>query len=301
MTDPTPETPFTVRDKIVAALATLMGEDARNLTLLYDGLAEANRLIYNTDAQVYYIGQTIPDIQQRLDRIQEAVGATPYSSLTLTTTRGLLKAILDRLTTIALGTAPSAGGDGVSSGDVLLEGRRFALFDTVPSGLTVSNSGKNLTASSWDGWSYYIQTTDPAPQIGSTPTDPNGWTDGGLSGTVDFSVESKYTITVYLRHTGGFWEEVRSYPPALSVPGFQQNNPWWDQWSGTGCRVQLRAGGGAIGSRLLLDGVEVIEPAVEFRDFEHTTSSLGIYRLEIWGTGAAELTVLIRDHLEGPA
>src|SRR5690606_35692685 len=214
-TDPTPEAPVTSGDRmqwwraaLALQIASMQGTPAKSLSDVWaaaDNIASEldsgeGITAYNLLDGIYTI---LADHTERLDRLQEAVGANPYQSLTITTVRGLLYTMLNRLSIITTGPLPVGGGDASSDGDILVEGRRYATFGPI-TGITISSDGRNLTASNWSGWTYYIQTTDPAPQIAGTPTSPNGWTDEGLTGTVNFSVEAQYPIAVYLKRPPAF-------------------------------------------------------------------------------------------------
>lgn len=223
MTDPTPTTPVTIRDEMLISLGKLQGANTRDLTQIYNAVA-------GLAGDIETIKTTLADHTERLDRLQEGVGATPYQLLTLTTVRGLLFAMLGRLTTLAFGTAPVAGGDHVSDGDLFEGGRRYAIFPNDIPGVTISSDRKDLTNSNWSGWSYYIQTTDPEPWINGIPTQPNGWLGLGVFATVNFSVETQYPITVYLKRPPAFegfyiWSHDDGELEAWSASGLTRYGP----------------------------------------------------------------------------
>ena len=184
---------------VLEGLAALKGSGADNLTTMGAKLDEVVSQLDN-------VRQAIVAQEGRLDSIQAALGGEPYNDLELATTRGLLQALLNCCRAARLGEFPATQPtDGRSVGAVISGGRKYALWPNPPEGVTVAANGFDITAN-WSGWQAYIQTTDPAPQIGGVADAPNMWLELVGTGTINFSVELNYPITVHLR------------PPTIGVP-----------------------------------------------------------------------------------
>ena len=177
---------------VLEGLAALKGSGADNLTTMGAKLDEVVSQLDN-------VRQAIVAQEGRLDSIQAALGGEPYNDLELATTRGLLQALLNCCRAARLGEFPATQPtDGRSVGAVISGGRKYALWPNPPEGVTVAANGFDITAN-WSGWQAYIQTTDPAPQIGGVADAPNMWLELVGTGTINFSVELNYPITVHLR------------------------------------------------------------------------------------------------------
>lgn len=142
-------------------------------------------------------------------------------------------------------------GDEVSSGgSLMIEGRRFAVFTQLPTGVTAVDGGTTLLASDWSTYEMLIQTTDPAPRIAGDTVAPGTWIP--LSGTANksASVGAQYPITAYLRSTlviptepYVMWEGTNVLPVLSPNPNYPNDKyycavtvpPWAD-------RVQIRVG-----------------------------------------------------------
>jgi hypothetical protein len=163
------------------------------------------------DANIPLINGNILDIvgalatlDDRIDKIQAALGAAPYNSTEIASARSFLWAILQALQSNQIGTPPTTStSDIVSNGSIVVGARKYAYFLAPITNVTVANNGYDLTRSpsgqSWLGWNAYIQTTDPAPQVAGAADLANKWIALSGIGTINFSVASSYSISVYLR------------------------------------------------------------------------------------------------------
>jgi hypothetical protein len=184
--------------ELAAVVEALRGVPDTDLATLADGL-----YTQTLPRSPYLLGisSRLADMEARLDTLQAALGAEPYQSLELGSARGYLAAILAALQTQNEGIPPiSTVGDTPSNGDVVISGRKYAIFLPPITGATVAANGYDLTPTgSWLGWNAYIQTTDPTPRINSATDIPNQWLALAGSGSINFNVAQQYPIRVFLR------------------------------------------------------------------------------------------------------
>lgn len=256
-TDPTPETPVTIGDRLgwfrgdvaarldalrgtpasdlatlVAAVTALRGAPASDLAAVQAAIAAlrgVNNATLSTllteqqfDTTMALLMGYILDIRQYLDEIKAAVGAVPYEDLELGSARGFLNSILRALVQQNEGIPPlTVAGDFADNGSSALDGRKYALWLPPIQNVTIATNGYDITAApSWSGWYAYIQTTDPAPRIGSAVEVANTWLQLVGTGAINFSVEAQYSIKVYLRRpaeTGYVWYFDQSEIEAVST------------------------------------------------------------------------------------
>lgn len=234
-TDPTPGTPVTVGDRLawfrgdaqtqsaaqlaalaqlagvpaasiadlVAQLVALRGSPAEDLHTLVEGLYT------QTNPRYPYLVSVIArleSVEDRLDRLQAAVGAVPYGDLELVSVRGLLYAILRALT--SGGVAPGAGNQSPSTGYLVVGDRRFVTWGSI-TGIEAGETGVWIrpVEGAWSGYTIYIQTNDPAPRVHvgdeddvGSPISGNTWI--AVPAGTDWravSVATNYAATAYLR------------------------------------------------------------------------------------------------------
>lgn len=138
------------------------------------------------------------DLEERLDHIQAALGATPYNSLEIASVRGILWSLYQCCQQQGTGLPPDGVTDFCSSSSLSIDGLRYAVFTGPIEGVTLNESGTTLDGS-FDGWSYYIQTTDPEPKVSGDPSAPQTWNTVTGSPTLYFTVAPQYSIKVCLR------------------------------------------------------------------------------------------------------
>jgi hypothetical protein len=193
MTDPTPETPFTVRDRIIWL--------SDGIQIAIDDLLTITQ---GTTNAVVVTNERLTDIQERLDRIQSVLGAEPYSSTETANVRALLINILSALG--SYGLAPDGGQGSSSVGTVTVNGYRYVRWGVID-GLTTSTDGRELTPNdSWSDWEVYIK-SDAAESTMHDATDSeltitiatNSWTALGGNHTLLWSVPSNYDVKGYIR------------------------------------------------------------------------------------------------------
>lgn len=101
------------------------------------------------------------------------------------------------------GQLVGGAGDVHSDGSIGLNGKRYARFTPPITGITVSESGIDVTAQgSWSGWRAYVQTTAPLIYVNETADYPAMWIDLTGTGSYNFAVDPQYTIYVTLRSSG---------------------------------------------------------------------------------------------------
>lgn len=209
MTDPTPGTPETVRDRIVMAVEALLGTpnaSIADVTAALTALRGPNNATLSTlltegqfDAQGQLQNGILLDIKEMLTDIKSAIGI-PTGDAT-TTAIGYLAQIA-RQTLIAIGGMPPVLGvdDRGSAGSLLVDGKRWARWPTTPSGVTAVGSDQiDLTASDWSAWEVYVQTTAPAVYLNTATDSPNSWLPLVGTGQYRFGVDAQYSIIAYLR------------------------------------------------------------------------------------------------------
>lgn len=241
MSDPTPTTPVTVQDRIRMAVALLMGNPAEDLATLAAALYTQTNPRY---PWLLSINSRLEELKGQVDKLQAAVGAEPYSSLEIATVRGYLHSILQVQSQLLYGAAPSGSNVAVSDDFEIVDGRKYARFDGPIQGVTIAGNGYDVTSGQWSDWQAYIQTTDPAPQIGTAHDVPNVWLQLVGSGTINFSVAGQYQIRVYLKYAGlqtgtyEFTTEPYTEGPynrygivAAGVPGFTLYNNDGSGWA----------------------------------------------------------------------
>lgn len=261
--DPTPGTPVTIGDRLgwwrgdVAArlttleaqVAALAGTPAGSLAALAAQLASvrndlvdlrglSNRNLGELLSEAYYaqaqiqLNSKLLDIREDLDVIKSAMGATPYNDLELGSVRGYLAAILQSLGVLTGGNPPllQDNTDRQNAGIDLYNGRKYAIWPNPFDDYVITNDGRDISRGSglsWLGWSVYIQTTDPVPQINSTADAPNMWLPQSGAGAINISVEASYPLKAFLRR-----------PPLLArridsvLIGTNSNGTWHGiQWT----------------------------------------------------------------------
>jgi hypothetical protein len=170
--------------QLVQAVAALRGVNNATLSTLL--------------SQTEFVTQT-QLLNVLLTQIRDAIGI-PTGDAT-TTVLGRLAAIERLLMTTAAGLPPILQQDDYTSGaPIVFEGRKYATWPSPPAGTSSAAPFYQLSpASSWDGWQFYIQTNDPAPQWNTTVVAPNFWYDMAGNAAASWSVELQYLITVTLR------------------------------------------------------------------------------------------------------
>lgn len=208
MTDPTPETPFTVRDRIVAALSVLMG--GADLETIRSQMYNA---LMRTTTQIHFpwlssIDGRIAALDERIDRIQSVLGAEPYSSTETGNIRAILLSIMYGQNQLGISPDGNLNDYSQSFGSYSADGRRYITWNAI-AGLTKSSDNIQLTPNaSWDGYKIYIQTSAPSAILhditnSGASIDPfpvNSWVSLGTStDTLSWSVDASYQVTAYLQ------------------------------------------------------------------------------------------------------
>jgi hypothetical protein len=223
--DPTPETPVTIPDRlgwwrgeskalwlrllegvteglpyITTALSALRGPNASTLD---DLVKQASFAAYMSDVddQLTALDTKLQGVQTRLDNLLSDTGDGVNGYLASKTVRGLLWQLLQYAQQGFSGIPPTQqDGDLQSEGSTIIEGRKYATFTPPIAGVDISGGGTVLTpTTAWEGWTYYIQTTDPAPHLSGDEVAPNAWLPLSGSAGVTFSVAVQYQIAVFLR------------------------------------------------------------------------------------------------------
>jgi hypothetical protein len=241
--DPTPDTPVTIGDRlgwwrgdldtkldtivtkldgILTALTTANGNiDAAPIVTAIQALAgpAPGKTITDLYALFSYGSGIRPynlldnqylkliDIVDLLTKSNAALGAVPYNSLELASVRGLLSSLL--FATQQIGILPDGNVSSYPQSDTTLTlgGRRYVVWPALV-GITESTDMTELTpATSWSGYSIYIQTSAPSAKLHDITTPAasidaiavNSWVDLGGSDTLAFSVDASYVVKGYLR------------------------------------------------------------------------------------------------------
>lgn len=248
-TDPTPETPVTIRDalgwwrgesraqldQIIAALTAAGGApDAAPIvaaiaaargTAPYNDLAALHAKLETVRAAIANLSITnglLADITAQLTTIQQVLGAGAYASTETGNVIALLRALV--LNANRFGVDPdNLSGAEIASGTTLTSaGRRYVTWPA-NAGYSKSTDGTELTpVSGWSGWQVYIQSnassarmsdiTTPAASIETFSV--NSWIDLGGSDTLAWSVDSQYNVSGVLRAP-----TVSRVQAVLDIPG----------------------------------------------------------------------------------
>ncbi|NTV62575.1 MAG: hypothetical protein HGA65_03430 [Oscillochloris sp.] len=217
-TDPTPETPVTIRDALGwwrgdldarldalgTAIATLQGTAPYNtLADLFAKMEEVRASVANlalTNGFLIDIESSLATLHEDLLDLRSDTGSGASGYLATMTTRGLLYQILKQLRANSIGVEPSDTGDAGQYGTIVDGSYRYALFSAPLQNITVSEDGRTLTLAHWAGYSAYIQTSGPYAYIAGSPHSPNTWIDlSGLADDLTFAVDMPNLITVYLK------------------------------------------------------------------------------------------------------
>lgn len=232
--DPTPGTPVTVGDRmgwfrgdvqaqfallrglpaadlaqLVAAVAALRGvEPAGDLGQVVSGLTSIQGIgTFNTLAAIGTLLSIFRNeyllengyLKDYLSGIYSSVGI-PTGDAT-TTVLGHLAAIERLLTTQVAGLPPVINENTISSTTTTsVSGKKYAIFTPPIAGISISESGIDLTAvNSWSGYYAYVQTNGPTAYLNNAADVVNEWMQLVGTGSYNFSVDQQYTIRVYLR------------------------------------------------------------------------------------------------------
>lgn len=238
-TDPTPDTPVTVGDRmgwfrgdVAAKIAAILGTPASDLATLTAKLNILNDYAENIGINAAACAQSLAEnqyrIYERLDQIAAVLGAGPYSSTETANIRALLLSLLQATNQQLYGAAPSVASDVQSDRNAVVSGRRYAQFDPPIPGVTIASNGYDLTCASWSGWSAYVQTNAPRCQMLSEEDSPNTWLDLVGTGTINFSVDAAYNITVHLRRPEGseYWYTSQLLSAITQPPGSYHMIVW---------------------------------------------------------------------------
>lgn len=219
-TDPTPNTPTTIGDRlawfrgdvnqllnlirgtpgsdlatIAAAIIALRGVNNATLSSL---LTEAQ---FDTQAQLQ--NSILLDIKTAAQHIKSGWnygdGMTPYAILD---SIYMLLVEMARTQQVSVGGLPpiAYSTDTENVDTITIDGRIYAKWLDPPANyITISTNHETLNSANWDGWYAYVQTTDPAPRMWTDTCLANQWFALSGSGNRNWSVAAKYPIRAYLR------------------------------------------------------------------------------------------------------